>query len=149
MSDEFKDMVEKFQCPGCVLGSSTSCGRYKPEGTYGQCMNHCIGTRVLGGHPFALGLPKGFRIPGWNSSDGPQPFEHRQTLFLRFFKKGTHNLPWDSKNVAVWAMVEEGYLFVRTYQPRIDLTSIDIIEGGTLDMCPGALDVSKFLEEID
>ena len=31
----------------------------------------------------------------------------------------------------------------------VDLSFVDVIEGGTLDLCPQALDVSKFIEEID
>jgi len=46
-------------------------------------------------------------------------------------------------------MVKDGFLFVRTYSPRINHCSIDVIEAGDLDMVPEAIDVGKFIDEID
>jgi hypothetical protein len=56
---------------------------------------------------------------------------------------------WDRFNVPVWAMEKEGYLFVRTYLPRLNESYIDVIERGTLDMVPGAINVGEFIDEID
>lgn len=52
-------------------------------------------------------------------------------------------------NVAVWAMEHEGALFVRTYSPRVDAGTVDVIPGGTLAMAPGAINVAEFADEID
>ena len=50
---------------------------------------------------------------------------------------------------AGWAMMEDGYLFVRTYSPRLNRTFLDIVEGGTMELVPGAVNVGEFVEEID
>jgi hypothetical protein len=56
---------------------------------------------------------------------------------------------WDKFNVPVWALVQEGVLFVRTYCPRTNQTFVDVIEGGTLSLVPQAIDVAPFYEEMD
>lgn len=149
MSDK-KDLVEKFQCPGCVCGSDTNCGQYKPNPEVGSCMSHVVGT-IVGGRHVALGLPKGFCNTGWDSNraDGfGERFKQRNVVDMRFFKKG-EDPGYDRLNVPTWAMVHEGYLLVRVHMPRIDRTCIDVIEGGTLEMVPKAIDVGAFINEID
>jgi hypothetical protein len=56
-----EEMIEKFQCPGCVAGSSPKeCKNYRLGKSWGEtCENHVIGTSILGVGHFALGLPKG------------------------------------------------------------------------------------------
>lgn len=57
---------------------------------------------------------------------------------------------WNDLNIPVWAMEEDGFLFVRTYMPRINMGATDIIEGGKREeLCPNAIDVREFCEEID
>lgn len=85
----------------------------------------------------ALGLPKGFNRYG--------PGDR---LDIRLFLNGEAP-EWDHLNVPVWAMEMGGFLFVRTYSPRINRTSVDVIENGTLDMAKNAIDVSKFVDQID
>jgi hypothetical protein len=36
-----------------------------------------------------------------------------------------------------------------TYSPRINETRVDVVEGGTLDLVPGAFDVGTVYDEID
>lgn len=43
----------------------------------------------------------------------------------------------------------DGYLFVRTVSPRTARIFTDVIEGGTLAMAPGAINVGEFYDEID
>lgn len=31
---ENSELVEKFQCPGCVCGGDTTCGQYEPDDDY-------------------------------------------------------------------------------------------------------------------
>lgn len=52
-------------------------------------------------------------------------------------------------NVAVWAMEKDGFLFVRTYIPRINVGFVDVVDGGTMDMVPNAINASEFYEDID
>jgi len=142
---KLEQMVEKFQCPGCVCGSDTKCGRYTPD-SYGlRCTRHVLGTLlVLIGH-IALGLPKGFCCPGFETSGNRNT---RNTIDIRMWVVGTKP-GWDRFNVPVWAMVVDGFLFIRTYQPRLNSTFVDVVEGGTLAMVPQALNVSEFIDEID
>lgn len=139
-------MVEKFQCPGCMLGSDIKCGKYKLEAEYGaKCMSQAPGTFILGvsSHIF-LGLPIGFNksqmIHAAMSPDRMTP--------IRLWLEGTHP-EWNKLNVAVWAMEEDGYLFVRTAIPRRGQIYIDIIKKGTLALCPGAINVAEFKGDID
>jgi hypothetical protein len=68
----------------------------------------------------------------------------------------TH-MDWDQFNVPVWAMEggksgdpdHAGFLFVRTYSPRVNRMAVDVIEGGTLELVPNAIDVGKFYDKID
>jgi hypothetical protein len=56
---------------------------------------------------------------------------------------------WDWLNVPVWALEREGFLFVRTAQPRIGEWAADVIESGTASMCPQAINVTDRYEEYD
>ena len=87
-----------------------------------------------------LGLPKGFnRLSRQREND---------EIAVRLWT--SDNPPsWDNCNIAVWAMEKNGFLFVRTMAPRIDLCWVDVIKGGTLDLCPEAVDVGEFADEID
>lgn len=92
---------------------------------------------MMGFGRLALGLPKGFNRYGIGDK-----------MSIRLFQKGKKPA-WNNLNVAVWAIVENGFLFVRTYSPRVNYCTIDVVEGGDLSMVPGAIDVSKFFDEID
>lgn len=142
-----KHIVEKFQCPGCVVGGDTNCGKFE-TGSYGSaCTSHAAGTAVLGvAGTFYLGLPKGFNRSGpidWSACESSNN--------VRIWAEGEAQPDmWNKFNVAVWAMEHEGYLLVRTYLPRINMTFIDIVEGGKREeLVPDAVDVSEFADEID
>lgn len=138
-----KKMAEEFQCPGCINGSDTECGRYNYDRNHLKCISHVLGTFFGLNNYFALGLPKGFNKPGRNE-DGKVYLK----MAIRLFKKG--ECPdWDKLNIPVWAMEKDGYLFVRTYLPRINYGFVDVIEGGTLKLVPNAINVSEFIHEID
>ncbi len=139
--DKVRRLVEKFQCPGCVVGSDTSCGSFAVNERAAACLAHVAGTVGFPGGTFYLGLPKGFckvgALPeGWTNN-------------IRFWIADTAP-EWNTCNVAVWAMEQDGFLFVRTYMPRLNLGYIDVIEGGErARLCPNALDVATFIDEID
>lgn len=164
------DMVEKFQCPGCVSGSDTTCGNYVPVTQSGfsddakasWCDGHTLGTSLFGSTGMlhmALGLPKGFNRSGqtldiFNAhfKEGPHKGRRKPNtasfMEIRLWLAG-QDPGWDEFNIPVWAMVEDGFLFVRTVCPRTARVITDVIEGGTLDMVPNAVDVGKFVDEID
>lgn len=149
-----KKMIENFQCPGCVSGSNLKCGAFKlhrggPRFDNFACQSHCAGTNIgfpgQGIKQVLLGLPKGFTQTG----DVEMGAKDRQ--FIRLWEDA-EKLPgnmWDHLNVPVWALVQDGYLFVRTYSPRINLTFVDVIKGGTLALVPKAIDVGTFIDQID
>lgn len=139
-----EEMVERFQCPGCVLGSDTTCGQYDYNTNEFRCVSHVPGTSI-GPFVFALGMPKGFNKPRW---EDPNRKGRRNEINIRLFQTGDHP-EWDHLNVPVWAMEQDGFLFVGTFAPRIDLSWVDVIEGGTLALAPKAIDVSAFIDEID
>lgn len=64
VSEELTQLVEKFQCPGCLLGHDRTCGEFKlytPPGTRSSvCIGHVAGTMFFPGGAVYLGLPKGF-----------------------------------------------------------------------------------------
>ncbi len=142
-------MIKMFQCPGCVCGCGVSCDAYRLSPESRHCEGHVLGT-MLGGPAglISLGLPKGFCKPG--PDYGPRgEIEHlRSWINIRLWPEG-NDPGWDTFNVAVWAMVEDGFLFVRTFAPRVDRSWIDVVENGTLDMVPTAMNTAVFSDEMD
>src|SRR5689334_5351670 len=103
-------MIEEFICSGCVAGSDTLCGKYKPfpnEDKAGMCQSHVCGTHVfspgVGGFTIALGMPKGFNRPSWCHDH----HEQHAKMMIRVWPKGTQP-EWDFLNVPVWALEHEG-----------------------------------------
>jgi hypothetical protein len=138
------ELVEEFQCPGCVAGSDTTCGVYD-DAEYG-CTAHVPGTTIMGSGGFitiALGLPKGFnRLPEFGS-------RHNQGELVRVHETAPVDF-WNALNVPVWALEQNNVLFVRTYAPRVNRLWVDVIPGGKRsELCPQAIDVGEFYEDID
>jgi len=154
MNDTQKKMIEKFQCPGCACGSSTTCPIFKFSDEYGfRCESHTAGTHVGRGPNslVILGLPKGFNKVGAaiNALRVKQNINNRpKTPLVRLWEKGKAP-EWNRLNIPVWAFEEGGYLYVRTYVPLINIGFVDVIEDGSLDMVPAALNVKDFINEID
>lgn len=98
---------------------------------------------MLGGPRWSIGLPKGFNHVGAGHE------EPRDRSYIRLWSKGEKPHFWGLFNVPVWAMVKDGYLFVRTFSPRTNFGFVDVIEGGTLDMVPGATNIEPFLDDMD
>jgi hypothetical protein len=143
-----KSILEKYVCPGCVCGSNTDCGEYKPSTAYGlSCDSHVCGTTMDFRHTLALGMPRGFnmcaRVPGESKSSSKLP--------IRIWAGGDAPM-WNKLNMPLWAQEIDGMLFVRTVSPRIGVVYVDIIEitEGTsrVELVPGALDVALFVDEI-
>lgn len=150
ISDKQKERIEKFQCPGCVHGGDTNCGMFSEsiDAFCNSCQNHVLGTHIGFNILVALGLPKGFNRPGRVWDDKAKNFIHESRINIRLLD--INDLPeWNKLNIPVWAMEKDGYLFVRTVMPRIGMILIDVIEGGTLDLVPNALNVAEFIDEID
>ena len=148
-------LIEEFQCPGCVCDSRVKgCKAYEfreMEGGSFRCDGHVCGTTMMPGGTIALGLPKGFCKTGHERDPldrTGKTLRGRSKADIRIWRKGK-SPAWDRLNVAVWAMEQDGFLFVRTFSPRINVTYVDVIEGGTIAMTPNAINVGEFIEEID
>lgn len=141
------ELVERFQCPGCVCGSDIKCGHYQYDTQELRCISHVLGTSLVGGGigstHFALGLPRGFNRAGFDFR-GRGMIKLHIRLFLASQKP-----EWNKLNVPVWALERDGFLFVRTFAPRVDCSWVDAIEGGSLAMVPQAVNVESFYHEID
>lgn len=148
------DMIREFQCPGCSVGTypDEGCEAYKlDEDPY---MFHCSawhpGTFMGGVGRIALGLPKGFLRTG---AVDLEIMKH----YFRLHESPEACPEFNRFNVPVWAMEENGYLFVRTYSPRNNWLYIDVIKDGKIEMASftdgefkhQAIDVGKFIDEID
>lgn len=142
-SNAVERLVTMFQCPGCMCGSDTKCGTYKYVNREQRCVSHTLGTMINLGNIIALGLPMGFNKPGLDQNGAA-----RNKMDIRLWPKGTHP-HWNHLNIPVWAMEEDGFLFVRTYAPRVNFAWVDVIENGTLLMVPEAINVANFINTID
>lgn len=159
MNDKQKKMIETFQCPGCTNGHGTdSCSSFEFEERHDQhcfnCKGHSAGTFMSGAGCLVLGLPRGFNRYGpltQNKSDG-MPIK----LYLE--DASNKDVLWDKFNFPTWAMVSDGFLFVRTYSPRINQCRIQVFKGKDLSFvlenwkeespCP-MIDLGTFYDEID
>lgn len=154
MTQKELKMIKEFQCSGCVSGSSPEDDCYSPSTLdpsypFFRCNKQCPGTTILGLGTIYLGLPKGFnRVGSRSESAYRRAGNPGENTHIRLWCDGDHP-GWDKFEVAVWAMEQNGFLFVRTYSPRINAAYIDVIEGGTLEMCPNTIDVGKFIDDID
>jgi len=145
-----KNMIEEFQCPGCVAGSDTKCGSFKEtEGTFGgfRCEKHCAGTLIGMVGLIYLGLPKGFCRVG----------KDHNCCEVWLYKKNNFDF-FNFCTLPVWVMEKDGYLFIRCYMPRVNTTTVQVIKNGKLDdlvkYCkehniPLPQNVADFIDEID
>lgn len=131
MSEQLRLLVEKYQCPGCCAGTSTSDKCYKPctEGEDRSCQNHGAGTIIPGIGPVNLGLPLGF------DTVGPIDKSIQKTIIC-IFPDLPKIFPYNALNVPVWALEHEGNLVIRRYSPRINKTFIDIIPNKRISDLP-------------
>lgn len=154
MTTKFKlKMINEFQCPGCVRGSGTDgCPGLSVQPEAGAaCDGHVPGTSALHGPLWSIGLPKGFNQVGarWVRGDASPGEPRAGRSYIRLWLKGEKPSFWGMYNVPVWALVKDGYLFVRTYSPRTNFGYVDVIEGGTLDMVPNAINIEPHLDDMD
>jgi hypothetical protein len=123
INDDLKRMIEKFQCPGCAVDErgDNGCLKMQSDSDGLCCKNHVIGTFIMGTGHIALGLPKGFSLPGFCSSR-----KTKNKIDIRLWPKGSC-FEWDLLNIPIWAFEEDGYIFVRTFAPRVNFGIVDVI----------------------
>lgn len=122
MDKKTKEIIERYQCPGCVCGSDISC--YKKDNDGVGCDRHCAGTTIMPqiGRIF-LGLPNGFCRLG--------KCENIKISIFDEFEKGWE---YDKFNVPAWKHLDEyGNTLVRGICPRLNNPWIHIFIGNHLD----------------
>lgn len=147
-----EQLVEKFQCSGCVCGGNTDCGQYKFDGR--SCASHVTGTSILGEGNIALGMPKGFNRCGLQRSNMTGKWESSNKPNIEFLtvEPGARPLfEYDVFNVPVWKYQdEEGFVFVRVFIPRKGSHKVQVIQGAELSDIPApTIDVTPHLDEMD
>lgn len=157
MTEKQQVMIEEFQCPGCTLGMDVTCGSFDFNDaiTGCWCIGHSAGTMMpvpdMGIMKFALGMPTGFNRVGTIQTgfEDEKDRNSRRSTNIRL-SVDPSTISYDDFNVPVWAMEKDGYLFVRVLSPRINFNYVDVIKGGKLkELCPNAIDVSEFVDELD
>ena len=106
----------------------------------------------MGAGKFALGLPKGFNKVGTIKTgfEDEKDRNRRRSTNIRLIVEPPEESPYDDFNVPVWAMEKDGFLFVRVMCPRINYNYVDVIKGGKFEViCPNAINVANFVDEID
>lgn len=134
MTDE-KKMVEKFQCPGCMLGSDTECGSFYIDSKDLRgfaCGAHVPGTSILGGPKILLGMPKPFCYEQGSGTN----------LLVLIDKEGGQE--WlkssDAQNIPVWKMHSQGYTLVRIARPT-SMRYTTLVVDGEVEVPPPAVEV--------
>lgn len=132
-----KDIVEKYQCPGCVCGGDTACGSAHNTGWGDQCDGHVPGTSIVGlRQRLLIGMPRGYnKLRRGCLADGV-------TTPVRIFPpdESKHYGPFD---VPVWSMQHGDNVLVRTFQPRTGVAWIDIHPNAKReDIAPESIDSS-------
>jgi hypothetical protein len=105
--------VSCLQCSGCVSGSSTEDGCYKPKNENDiSCNSHVAGTHLMGQGKILLGMPKGFNRKGpWDTM--PLSIFPTKEAFMKEWG------PYNKLNLPVWKYKDsEGQVFVRGLSPR-------------------------------
>ena len=131
-----KDLIEEYQCPGCVYGSDRECGSYKKSDTE-ACGSHCAGTSASGIGRFFLGMPKGFNRLG------------SEDLKIWIYKH-TDDFDYDCFNIPVWKYKNsEKHIIVKGLMPRLNQTFLQIFQLGNIDKINAFLVTDEFLKTID
>lgn len=120
----FTQAVEKYQCPGCVAGSDTTCGKFRTSFDSKACDSHVAGTALGGVGRIYLGMPTGFDKVGQTQNNSSN---------IRIFSAEQLKGFYDIFNVPVWFQEIDGNLFVRCFCPRINISYVDIFIGGKAD----------------
>ena len=152
------ELVEEYQCPGCIYGPNpTDCQQFS-EANFGCSSHHAAMGMAPQGLIFA-GLPKGFNRVGLNAQRSIVSDGEKMDGQLRVFEnveaasettRPGVNAAYDEFNVPVWAMEHNGDLLVRVFSPRIGVHYVDVIGGATKsDVAPEAIDVAEFIDDID
>ena len=85
MQKKIKNIIEEYQCPGCVCGSDITCFEKNDIGI--GCGKHVVGTMATGRGRFLLGMPTGFNRIGYEQEFKPfiyKTFESSDWKYNKF-----------------------------------------------------------------
>jgi hypothetical protein len=109
MKEKLKNVIEEYQCSGCINGCGIKCFESNGNGGIG-CGKHMAGTFVMQIGKIFLGMPRGFNRLGVQAELVPLIFETFES-----FDWGQY----DKWNVPTWKYLsKEGHTFVRGIVPR-------------------------------
>ena len=109
-----KELVEEYQCPGCVCGSNFEC---YVKGYSLECEKHVAGTMIMPGGKIMLGMPKGFNKTG-------------KAFQFNIFESFNDGWGYSFLNSPVWKWLDKnGNTMVRGISPRINLPFLHIFKG--------------------
>lgn len=101
METKFKNAIEEYQCPGCVVGSDVSCFEINSNDGVG-CGKHHVGN-------FFLGMPRGFNRLGEYTKLKPNIYDTFESSEWKY----------DMWNIPVWKhLSKDRHTFVRGIMPR-------------------------------
>lgn len=162
--EDQEGMIKEFLCPGCTCGNDPKdCRAFKvsleaasgSDQVFFSCAGHSAGVFGIGPGRIALGMPKGFNRYGGSVppshvdaaaeearsgkyTPGRGDVMNMHPMYINLWD-GANRPVYDWLNVPVWALEQDGYLFVRVYSPRVNGTRVDVIKGGKkAEICPAA-----------
>lgn len=136
MDEKIKNVIEEYQCPGCVCGSNITC--YE-KGDSLECKKHVAGTTISHIGQIFLGLPKGFNRLG---------FADRTTISI--FESLEDGWGYDHFNIPVWKHLDKlGNTLVRGICPRINMPWVHIFIGDWTSIIDCIEITQKHLDEMD
>jgi len=132
MNKIIKMAVETYQCPGCVVGSDTSC--YE-KSTNEACEKHVPGSTIMPViETVFLGMPTGFDRLGCCKK-----------MKICIFRDYLDGWGYDQFNVPVWKHKDEhGNTIVRGLSPRINTPFIHVF----LTDCMESINCMEITKEI-
>lgn len=141
--DQERALIDRFQCPGCMLGINTGdCHQYK-LGSHSQCSSHYPGTFLSGAGKIVLGMPRGFNRTGpkldvnaWTPSATAVMRTWKLsgvTLEARKFVRGDE---WDHLNVPIARAVWRDQHVVLTWSPRVNHLCLAMLTTNGDLLCP-------------
>ena len=131
-----KELVEEYQCPGCLKGPYSKC---YIQGNDISCIKHVPSTYISGIGKIFLGLFKGFNRIG--------PCDKTLIYIFNSIKDGWE---YDILNIPTWKILDQNKnTIVRGISPRTNIPWIHIFNGNYMDKIDCYEITYKFLDTID
>lgn len=131
-----KQMIEEYQCPGCVDGPYPECYEHDPNESSITCTRHISGSLLMGASKILLGLPRGFNRIGGG-------------VDMNLFEKFSEGWGYNQYNIPVWKTLDtNGNTLVRGLSPRINRAFLHVFKGDCMAEI-SCLDITPHLKGMD